>query len=513
MNRVFKTKWSAAHQQYVVIDEHHATKGKASKSAVAIAVAAFMMAAGAQAAYMDPNPNISSASVAEAQRAFETAEYNADWGLKAMHASKAYALGFTGKGVAVAVMDSGALLSHSELSGERFDAVEHSGKYSSTGNHYQQGANGVGDEFGNGDYVAGKDFKVDGNFMPHVNDTHGTHVTGTVGANKDGQGMHGVAFDANIFVGNSGATDNNNYGPFQDYNFYYEGWSALANKVRDKNGTLEDGTTLRGGVINNSFGTNIRYTAKGASLPVNNVRESEFEYFLFKKNPNPNGKDFVDAAWDAIQDKNVVQIFTTGNRDMKNPYYRPLYPYFNPDAEDQWIAVTGLKQLDTTDTNGNPKYDYWYGVNKAGDAKWWTVAAPGAKIYSSIVVDDHYVASDANHKLGDAGYATFGGTSMAAPHVAGAMAVLMQRYPDMTAPQVREVMFTTANHKNSDGSNFDSWSVGENEVDPLFGWGVPDLDKGMYGPGQLLKNFESCKSSKDHSKPRNEADTSLKSPV
>lgn len=50
MNRVFKTKWSAAHQQYVVTDEHHATKGKAAKSAVALAVAAFMMAAGAQAA-------------------------------------------------------------------------------------------------------------------------------------------------------------------------------------------------------------------------------------------------------------------------------------------------------------------------------------------------------------------------------------------------------------------------------------------------------------------------------
>ena len=31
MNRVFKTKWSAAHQQYVVTDEHRATKGKASK--------------------------------------------------------------------------------------------------------------------------------------------------------------------------------------------------------------------------------------------------------------------------------------------------------------------------------------------------------------------------------------------------------------------------------------------------------------------------------------------------
>ena len=43
MNRVFKTKWSAAHQQYVVTDEHHATKGKAAKSAVALAVAAFMI--------------------------------------------------------------------------------------------------------------------------------------------------------------------------------------------------------------------------------------------------------------------------------------------------------------------------------------------------------------------------------------------------------------------------------------------------------------------------------------
>ena len=71
MNRIFKTKWSAAHQQYVVTDEHHTTKGKAAKSAVAIAVAAFVMAAGAHAAYMDPNPNISSASVAEAQRAFK----------------------------------------------------------------------------------------------------------------------------------------------------------------------------------------------------------------------------------------------------------------------------------------------------------------------------------------------------------------------------------------------------------------------------------------------------------
>ncbi|MFR4149089.1 MAG: ESPR-type extended signal peptide-containing protein [Sutterella wadsworthensis] len=53
MNRVFKTKWSAAHQQYVVTDEHHATR-QGLKSAVAFAVAAFMMAAGARLLMLNP---------------------------------------------------------------------------------------------------------------------------------------------------------------------------------------------------------------------------------------------------------------------------------------------------------------------------------------------------------------------------------------------------------------------------------------------------------------------------
>lgn len=46
MNRVFKTAWSSIRQQYVVTDEHHAAKGKATKSAVAIAVAALLTVSG-----------------------------------------------------------------------------------------------------------------------------------------------------------------------------------------------------------------------------------------------------------------------------------------------------------------------------------------------------------------------------------------------------------------------------------------------------------------------------------
>ena len=100
-------------------------------------------------------------------------------------------------------------------------------------------------------------------------------------------------------------------------------------------------------------------------------------------------------------------------------------------------------------------------------------------IYSSTVDDT----------TGKAGYESWGGTSMAAPHVAGAMGVLMSRYQDMSALQVRDVMFTTANRYNTDKTPFEGWTSDEGVPDDNYGWGVPDLDKGMYGPGQFLGKF------------------------
>ena len=500
MNRVFKTKWSVAHQEYVVTDEKHTTKTKTAKSAVALAVAALMLGAGvASAAYMDPCfVAKNSTQLEQAKKSWETAEYQKDWGLAAMNASTAYALGYHGQNTAVAVMDSGALLQkHPELAGDRFHASHATGVYGSTGNRYQTGVPGVGDAFGNGDYTEGEAFDVDGNWVGHVNDTHGTHVTGTVGANRDGSEFHGVSWGSDIWVGTTGGTDNTNYGPFQDYNFFYAGWKALADNLVAANGAE------RGGVINNSFGTNLRVNEGGTSLPTNTTAQTEYEYFLFKQ-VYGDKKSFVDAAWDAVKGTNVVQVFTTGNRNMDMPYYRPLYPYFNPEAEQNWIAVAGL-QIDYTyyydedgkrqkkynyGTDGKYKYKWVDGFNQAGNAKWWTVVAPGDAIYSSVVYDDHYEATSDEHPLGAPGYASYGGTSMAAPHVSGAMGVLMSRYMDMNAIQVRDVMFTTANHYNTDGSKFEGWTAADGTPDEIYGWGVPDLDKGMYGPGQFLGKFD-----------------------
>lgn len=496
MNHVFKTKWSVAHQEYVVTDEKHTTKTKAAKSAVALAVAALMLGAGvASAAYMEPGfVAKNSTQLEQAKESWETAEYKKDWGLGAMHASTAYALGYHGQGVKVGVMDSGALLQkHPELSGDRFTAASAKGEYGSDGNRYPQEVGSDGQ--GGLPYHKGDKFDIDGNWTEGVNDSHGTHVTGTVGGNRDGNEFHGVAWGADIVVGNTGATDNNNYGPFQDYAYFKAAWTGVAEEVAKANGE-------RGGVINNSWGTNTRVEDQkdtgfdgfntGVHLNVNTNAETDYEFMLFAKRYGQDSfnevaddgivddKSFVYAAYEAVKDKNIVQIMTTGNRDMKNPYYRALYPLYNPGAEKHWIAVAGLKQGVAEGT-----YELVKNFNEAGQGKWWTVAAPGNAIYSSTT-DDH----------GNPGYAAWGGTSMAAPHVAGAMGVLMSRYDQMNALQVRDVMFTTANHKNANGSNMEGWTDTDGtvrkdgEVSDRMGWGVPDLDKGMYGPGQFLGKFD-----------------------
>ncbi|MFR4435414.1 MAG: autotransporter domain-containing protein [Sutterella wadsworthensis] len=489
MNRVFKTKWRLP----ISNGRTPRHEGQGRQERCCPCRRRLYDGRRRSGAYVEPGfKATSSAAIAEAQRSFETAEYQKDWGLAAMHASKAYALGFNGDGVAVGVMDSGALLNiHPDLTGDRFSVSEAKGNYGSTGNRYPQAVDKDKGNVGN-PFNPETTFDIDGNWKEGVNDSHGTHVTGTVGGNRDGSEFHGVAWGSNIIVGNTGATDDNNYGPFQDYTYFQKAWGDLAEKVAAANGN-------RGGVINNSWGTNTRVEDQkdtghdgyntGVHLNVNTEAETDYEFMFFAKrygfdqtvaNGIVDDKSFVYAAYEAVKNKNIVQIMTTGNRDMKNPYYRALYPLYNPAAEKHWIAVAGLKQGSKVGS-----YELVKNFNEAGQGKWWTVAAPGNAIYSSTT-DDH----------GNPGYAAWGGTSMAAPHVAGAMGVLMSRYDQMNALQVRDVMFTTANHKNADGTNMEGWTDvdgtirEDGEVSDRMGWGVPDLDKGMYGPGQFLGTFE-----------------------
>ncbi|OYP36960.1 hypothetical protein CGZ80_06240 [Rhodopirellula sp. MGV] len=67
--------------------------------------------------------------------------------------------------------------------------------------------------------------------------------------------------------------------------------------------------------------------------------------------------------------------------------------------------------------------------NRVGDSGAVQVDSPGVQIYSTYL---------------DGRYATMSGTSMAAPHVAGVAALVLSAAPNLTAPQLRNVLVTGA---------------------------------------------------------------------
>ena len=101
MNKAFKSIWSDARQSFVTTSEIQCSHGKRSKTSVSLGVAAVLLAAGglASAAYVETG-------VLGDKASWETAEYNYNWGLGAMNASSAYALGFYGQNTTTGVMDS-----------------------------------------------------------------------------------------------------------------------------------------------------------------------------------------------------------------------------------------------------------------------------------------------------------------------------------------------------------------------------------------------------------------------
>jgi subtilase-type serine protease len=83
------------------------------------------------------------------------------------------------------------------------------------------------------------------------------------------------------------------------------------------------------------------------------------------------------------------------------------------------------------------------------------MAAPGVDIYATVPMSTY------------AGGNVWSGTSMAAPHVAGAAAVLRQAFPYMTAPQIIEVILTTAT------------DLGDTSI---YGHGLLNLERAVKGP-------------------------------
>lgn len=440
MNHIYKTIWSHVRKSYVVTGERQRNRGKVAKVCLGVVSAiAFQTIATNASAFHEES------GVKDDVKSWETPEYFGDWGLSKIGASTAYAMGFNGNGIKLGVIDSGVATTHSEFSGERWHEVANKGKYLSDGARYPK-QTGPDPDNVNGIFKKGEEYEVPGHWAEKMSDLHGTHVAATVSANRDGKGMHGVAWGAEMYLGNTGGTDSMVYETEQDYGYFHSLYQSMAdNGVR---------------AINQSWGTPA--TTKFNDLSTE-VAEICGRHLL-------NGKTFITAASDVAKNNpDLIFVWTNGNNPNKNPYTRGFAPFFIDGIENQWLTVGAA--------NEDGEIQNWSG--KAGEyAKWWTITSPGIEINSALVDKDGNVRDEDGESL----YKKLSGTSMAAPYTTGALGVVFERYPYLTSQQARDVLLSTATGTLG-GTDF------LDVPKPDVGWGFLNLKEAMYGPAQFLKNM------------------------
>ncbi|WP_423855341.1 S8 family serine peptidase [Acinetobacter guillouiae] len=487
-------------------------------------------------------PIITSSSFAVPLRA-ETDEFNANWGLSRIGAQYAYEKGYTGKGIAIGVADSDFPSGISELTDKltfvtsNKDGKEHNSDLSI--------GSKVADGFNAEDY------------------THGAHVSGIIGAKKNDQGMHGVAYGADIFAQHM----NNNIYPFLDttaVRLINNSWGTEGDKDYGINpgdpqwkdligidgistSTVKDFEKKSDKTKPYDFLNRVIYTTTPTkrgeskiSITVKDVVEAEDgiierngQKFNFGANDKSNNGlvNQIRALREAGK-QGVVNVFAAGNYNHYNEpgafqgmpiVYNDLLPNYltvsnltlvrskeitvPEDSETlsagddlQFFEVTfqnkkylrqanlaigkedylweqvgqGLRQTQILVNDDSTKETLYTGSSQCGYTALWCVAAPGTGIYSSTFkVEDGKLADN---------YEYMTGTSMAAPHATGALAVLMERFPYMSSSQTVSVLKTTAADMDENGRVTDGRAK---VIDKYFGWGKIDLENAIKGPAMF----------------------------
>ena len=316
---------------------------------------------------------------------------------------------------------------------------------------------------------------------------HGTHTAGIVGANMNGQGMHGVAPYAQIVPGV--------FDPFG------EGFERALKTYADEG--------VR--VINMSFGV----TTTSSSLTVENAA-GKTASGIYMSNSEIEGHKIAAQ-------NNIVLVRAAGNEG--NGYSASIdngVPLTTTFGKGSAYDMTNLFITVVSATSGNSLTEY---SQTCGAAQGYCLTAPGgdltykrdeAQAYAQSKINDgswsydyavqwfiqyqlgqmvySTVQADNNHSKESSGaaYGYMEGTSMATPVVTGSVALLMGAYPYLTSQQVVEILFMTANKDLVGWTNDGTWTYTDgNNVEHtlytshIFGHGMVDLDKATQPIGTL----------------------------
>lgn len=286
--------------------------------------------------------------------------------IQVINAPAAYAKGFDGSGVLIAIIDDGYDLTHPAFQQKIVEALNTAGA---------------------------------GPITPLF---HGTHVAGIAS---------GIAPGANLAL-YTYAVPLNSPTPF------------LAAAAR------------RPAVISNSWGIDV-----DVNEILNQPSFATSPYQALSDRLGPTGlvdpaptdfKAFTDALISA-QQHSVILFAASNDPTLPDMDISAGLPLVIPRLQDAWIAVVNVDQ------NGDV-----ISVT-CGSAAQFCLAAPGSDILSSVP---------------GGGYGTATGTSMATPHVAGAVAIARQIFPEASPSQLTSLVLQTATDAGAPG------------VDPVYGWGI-----------------------------------------
>ena len=274
-----------------------------------------------------------------------------NWGNDMVNAPEAWARGYTGQGIVAAVVDTGVDYNHRDLRDNIWVNTREI-----PGNGIDDDRNGFIDDVRGWDFI-GRDNN------PMDEDSHGTHVAGTIAAGNNGFGMTGVAYNARI----------------------------MPVRVLGPNGGA-----------NSTVANGIRYAVDNGANVINLSLGGDF----------PSAE--IESALRYATQQGVFVVMAAGNDGDARPDFPARYATQNGLSIG---AVNSSRQIAGFS-------------NRAGsDSTMQHVVAPGVDIYSTTPGNT---------------YRRLSGTSMATPHVAGVVALMLSANRNLTHAQIRQILTSSA---------------------------------------------------------------------
>ena len=350
---------------------------------------------------------------------YKTNEFLYSNTLSAINADKAYSRGWTGKGVTIAVADTGYDVNNVDLKGQ---------------------------------VIATKDYTGAG-----IQDTngHGTFVLGQMVALKNDIGVQGVSYDSKAIVLKVGTGSS----------------LSTVNAIEGFSWAADQGATI------GNFSANSNYDKTFINKLVkvsNGVYKSNDTRYDYSQNIYYNGQNPND--WKVVTDKGMIIVNSAGNQGLPVPANPGT---FASAVDSSGNLILGGKMLivGSVDSSGN----IYSWSNRAGSIcqQFDTVTNICNDKYK---ISDFYIVapgSSIGTQIGG-GATVMNGTSMSAPLVAGGVSIISQMWPYMKPENVVQLVLKTAN-KNL--PNYDVNVVGQGLLDldkatqPYGAIGIPTSGK------------------------------------